>query len=113
MPRIAELVARKAGIVEEIGKIQTMRKGTLSAIYQKVVHKDGEVVRKGPYYRLSRKGKNNKTVSWSIPTQEAARVQEEVDNYRHFRQLTDEYVDVCEELATLSASQSQDDAKKN
>jgi hypothetical protein len=108
-----ELAARRAEILEEFNRMGGMRKGVLNATYQKVTHKDGEVVVRGPYYRLSRKGENNKTLSWSIPTTEAERVQTEVDNYRRFRRLADEFVNVCDEMSVLEHSQPQDDAKKN
>jgi hypothetical protein len=90
-----------------------MRKGTLNATYTKVTHKDGEVAVRGPYYKLSRKGKGNKTLSWSVSTEGAEHVQAEVDNYRRFRQLADEFVEVCEKISLLSQAQPQNDAKKN
>jgi ABC-type sugar transport system ATPase subunit len=113
MSETAELSVRREAILKEIGEIQIMRKGVLNAIYQKVTHKDGEVVVRGPYYKLSRKGENNKTLSWSVPKDRVERVQEEVDNYRRFRRLAEEYVEVCEEMALLEGPQSRDDAKKN
>jgi hypothetical protein len=108
-----ELAKRRGEILQEFNRMGDMRKGVLNATYQKVTHKDGEVVVRGPYFRLSRKGKNNKTLSWSIPTTEAKRVQAEVDSYRRFRQLADEFVNVCDEMSALSHSRIQDDAKKN
>ncbi|MDR1603653.1 MAG: YdiL family protein, partial [Gracilibacteraceae bacterium] len=63
MLQLTQLTARRDEIVEEIGRIQSMRKGVLNATYQKVPHKNGEVAIKGPYYVLSRKGAGGKTVS--------------------------------------------------
>jgi hypothetical protein len=111
MSQLAELVKRRDEIIEDISKIQSMRKGTLNATYTKVTHKDGALAVRGPYYKLSRKGKNNKTQSWSVLAKDAELVQEEVDNYRRFRKLADEFVEVCEEISLLS--QPQDDVKKN
>ena len=105
------LSERRKEIIAEIEDIQSMRKGVLNTTYQKVTHKDGEVATKGPYYVLSRKGKGNKTVSKTIPAKDASRVQEDVDNYKRFRQLTDEYVDVCERLSLLKEEDG--DTKKN
>jgi len=105
-----KLSARRKEILAEMEGIQRMRKGVLSATFQKVAHKNGEVAIKGPYYILSRKGKGNKTVSKTIPAKDAPRVQQDVDNYKQFRQLTDEYVDVCEQLSLLEEDEG---AKKN
>lgn len=113
MPRMENLTARRSGIIEEMEGIRTMRKGVLNATYRDVTHKDGEVVTNGPYYKLSRKGENNKTISWSIPASDVAAVQADVDNYKRFRELSDEYVDVCEQIALSADSCEADGAKKN
>ena len=106
-----KLSARRKEIIAEMEGIQSMRKGVLNTTYQKVPHKNGEVAIRGPYYILSRKGKGNKTESKTIPAKDAPRVQQEVDNYKQFRQLTDEYVDICEQLSLLK--EEGDDTKKN
>ena len=106
-----KLSARRKEIIVEMESIKSMRKGVLNMTYQKVPHKNGEVAIKGPYYVLSRKGKGNKTISKTIPAKDAPRVQQDVDNYRQFRQLTDEYIDVCEQLSLLK--EEDDDTKKN
>jgi hypothetical protein len=113
MTRTAELSARRSEIIEEMGRIHAMRKGTLNATWKDVAHKDGEVVRKGPYYVLTNKAPGGKTQTLSVAPQDAERVQAEVDNYKRFRQLADEYVDVCDEMSVLSCPQPQGDAKKN
>jgi hypothetical protein len=111
---MAELTVRRNEIVDQIRGIQSMRKGTLNATWRNVTHKDGEVVVKGPYYKLSRKGVRNKTFSWSIPTTQVETVRAEVDNYKKFRELADEYVDVCEQISSLSQTQKeQNGVKKN
>lgn len=110
--QLAELAARRCEIVEEISGIQRMRKGVLNATYQKVAHKNGEVAVKGPYYVLSRKGAGGKTVSRSVPAAEAPRVQQEVDNYKRFRKLSDEFVEICEKVSVLNGT-AEDECKKN
>ena len=65
----------------------------------------------GPYYVLSKKGTGNKTVSERIPATDAPRVQEKVDNYKRFKQLTDEYIEVCERLSEFT--DIEDEGKKN
>lgn len=111
MSLISDLYARRNKIIEEISELQTMRKGVLNATYQKVAHKDGEIVVKGPYYVLTRKGKTGKTVTKSIPAEDVPHIQQEVDNYKKFRALSDEFVNVCEELSL--AHGDGDEIKKN
>jgi len=111
MPEIYQLTARRREIVEEIGRIESMRKGTLNERYNRVMNKKGEEVLNGPYYVLTKKGSGNKTVSEPIPSKDAPRVQEEVENYKRFRQLADEYMDVCEKLSEFTVDE--DEGKKN
>jgi hypothetical protein len=111
MRSILDLSARRNKILGEISELQTMRKGVLNATYQKVAHKDGETVVKGPYYVLTRKGDKGKTVTQSIQAEDVPRIQQEVGNYKRFRQLSEEFVEVCEELSLIN--EEGDDAKKN
>jgi len=111
MPELYQLAARRREIVEEIGSIRSMRKGTLNERYNKVTNKKGEEVLNGPYFVLTKKGAGNKTLSEPIPAPDAPRVQMEVDNYKRFRQLADEYMDVCEKLSQFAAND--DEGKKN
>ena len=86
---------------------------TLNHKYQEVKLKNGDVVMKGPYYVLTKKGAGNKTVSKSIPAAEAPHVQGEVDNYKRFRELSDEYVEVCEEISIIKhGGECEDEVKK-
>ena len=107
----AILAVRRSAIVSEINNLKRMRKGVLNTQYQEIKHKNGDVVKKGPYYVLTKKAPGGKTVSKSIPAVDAQRIQEEVDNYKRFRELSDEYVDVCEKLSILS--ENDDEGKKN
>ena len=111
MPELYQLNSRRRRIVEEIDEIKSMRIGTLSERYNKVKNKKGEEVLNGPYRILTRKGPDNKTISENISDKDAPRIKEEVDNYKRFRQLTDEYADVCEKLSQLAGSE--DKGKKN
>ena len=111
MPTAAQLTARRMEIIGEIGEIKSMRKGNLNTKYQKVRHKSGEVVEKGPYYELTKKGSGGKTIAQSVSANDAEHIKAEVDNYKRFRQLTDEYIDVCEQVSLLA--DSDDEGKKN
>jgi hypothetical protein len=111
MSSTAQLTARRIEIIGEITDIKSMRKGVLNEKYQKVRHKSGEVVEKGPYYELTKKGTGGKTIAQSVSAKDAERIKAEVDNYKRFRQLSDEYVEVCERMSLLA--ECDDDAKKN
>lgn len=111
MSSLFQLAVRRHEIIEEIEMIKSMRKGTLNKRYNKVKNKKGEDVLNGPYYVLTKKGAGNKTVSDPIPATDAPRVQEDVENYKRFRQLADEYVDVCERLSQFT--NDEDEGKKN
>jgi hypothetical protein len=110
---ISELILKGESIIAEISTIKTMRKGTLNATYTNVKHKDGKVVKRGPYYVLSYKIAGNKTASYRVPVGEAEHIQQEVDNYRRFRSLSDEYAVICDQVSRLIDAQFEDDAKKN
>ena len=112
MTTLTQLIARRCEIVGEIDEIKSMRKGVLNAKYQNVAHKNGEVVVKGPYYALTKKASGGKTIYQAIPARDVPRIQKEVDNYKHFRQLSDEYIEVCEKISLLAENQN-DEGKKN
>jgi hypothetical protein len=111
MPEILRLTARRQEIIGEFNEITSMRKGTLSTRFNKVVNKKGEEVLNGPYYVLTKKGEGNKTISEPITAADAPHIQSEVDNYKRFKQLSDEYMDVCEMLSQFA--KIEDDVKKN
>jgi hypothetical protein len=114
MAGLAWLATRRSEILDRINRITRMRKGVLNTKYQEVKHKNGDVAVKGPYYVLTKKGPGGKTISQSVPAKDAPRIREEVDNYKMFRELADEYVDVCEQITVLAENgDTSDDAKKN
>jgi hypothetical protein len=106
----SQLNARRLEILDQISKIKTMRKGSLNAKYNEAVTKSGEVARTGPYYVITGKGPGNKTISKSISTADVPHIRQEVNNYKEFRRLTDEYIEACEKLSLLEGAC---DAKKN
>ena len=109
MTNLLHHALRRCEIISELNEIKSMRKGSLNSKHQNVKHKNGEVCVKGPYYELTKMGTGGKTVSQSVPANEVNHMQKEVDNYKRFRQLTDEYVEVCEKISILIGS---DEKKK-
>ena len=108
--KLSELLERRINICNEISEIETMRRGTLNEFYYNSTLKDGTVKKRGPFYNITYSG-NRKTVSKSVPKKDVERMKEETDNYKRFRELSDEYVDVCETIALLTYTD--DEAKKN
>jgi hypothetical protein len=111
MSKLSKLYAKRGHVAKSIGEIHRMRKGSLNSFRQKVVHQDGEVVMKGPYYTLTKKVSGGKTITQSIPASDVPRIRQEVENYKKFRSLADEYIEVCEGIALLESGDG--DAKKN
>jgi len=106
-----ELSERRIKICNEISEIETMRRGTLNEFFYNSTLKDGTVKRRGPFYNITYSSKAKTTVSKSVPKKDIEQIREDTENYKKFRELTDEYAEVCEMIAVLSYSE--DEAKKN
>ncbi|MDR3348557.1 MAG: hypothetical protein LBO03_02955 [Acidaminococcales bacterium] len=111
----SSLEKRRKELIQRISGIEVMRCGNLNMRHNKIKRKNGEIIINGPYYNLTRKDANGKTISQTIPTSEAERIKEEVENYRMFKKLCDEYAGICEQIAIVKASlgNSDDECKKN
>lgn len=106
---------KRKEILSKISGISTMRKGVVSDYYVKTKLKGGGTKDNGPYYSLTSKGPNGKTVGENIPSDLVDHVKAETENYRLFRELSDEYINVCVQQSTsMSPSAVEaDKAKKN
>jgi hypothetical protein len=116
MLKKAQLEERRAAILNKISGIKSLRKGTINEQYISVKHKDGEDVKKGPYFIITKKGPGGKTETMSIPADKLAFFENEVANYKEFRVLADEYIQICEQISVLSEGDEPRDgerAKKN
>ena len=111
MVNLSGLTARRSEIVEQMSGIKSMRKGVLNAKFQTIKYKNGAEAVKGPYYVLTKKAPGGKTISQSVSAADAPHVQEEVDNYKMFRELADEYVEVCEQISIMT--DISEESKKN
>ena len=110
---LRSLDARRIEIIRKMSEIKSMRKGTVNEQYKSIRHKNGETVAKGPYYVLTHKASGGKTVSEAVPSSNILYMRQEVDNYKEFRELTNNYIDVCEKMSTLYHAAEKEDAKKN
>jgi hypothetical protein len=99
---LSRLLERGALIREAIAGITSMRRGTLNEIFHYQKLKDGTMARRGPFYNITFKTAGNKTVTTAVPKKDLERIRGEVENYKSFRVLCDEYIDVCEKISSLS-----------
>lgn len=88
--------------------IDRLRRGSLSKQFFK--SRRGHAARRGPYYVLQGFLRGKK-FSERIPQDQAAQVEQDVDNYRRFQALAEEYVTVSDQITRLQ-DRSQD-SKKN
>lgn len=88
--------------------IDRLRRGSLSKQFFKAP--PGQAGRRGPYYVLQGFFRAKK-FSERIPAEEAPRVQAQVDNYRRFQTLAEEYVTLTDQITQLESQNA--DGKKN
>jgi pyruvate carboxylase len=112
MNRIEQIEARRREILLEMGKIRSMRRGTLNEQYLGVPHKGkSEPVLRGPYYVLSRR-EGDKTVSKRLKSEsELDQAREDIKTRKWFKELCREFEELTEELGELSRA-SEEELKK-
>jgi hypothetical protein len=84
----------RESILEELGSITQMRRGTLSEQYVERSAPNGGTVRFGPYFKFQiwQDGRNQ---TRSVTADEALLLREDIDNFHRFEQL-------CQQLAQLN-----------
>jgi hypothetical protein len=105
---LTQLTERREQILNAVAGITSMRRGTLNEVYRHQKLKDGTVATRGPFYNVTTKAANNKTVTVAVPKSDLDLVRLEVQNYKDFRALSDEYIDVCEHISLLTRSSDKD-----
>ena len=111
MSILQKLEQKRLGILEKIGSIRFMRRGTINEQYLPVKQKGKQPLLRGPYYVLS-KNEDGKTKSQRLKKNEMEQVRQDVEAYREFQKLSKEYVDVTEALALQERSADGTDAVK-
>jgi hypothetical protein len=106
---------RRKDILSRMSCISSMRKGVISDYYVKTKLKCGDTKDNGPYYSLTSKGPNGKTVGEKIPSDLVEFIKAETENYKLYRELSDEYISVCvqQSISISPNSVEADKAKKN
>jgi len=90
-----------------------MRRGTVNEYFYNSTLKDGTVKRRGPFFNIMVSAGGNKSISQSVSKKDVDRIKQYTDNYRRFRELTDEYADVCDKITILTDLENADEANKN
>ena len=93
---LSQLQHRREQILQEMGSIDRVCRGHLSEQFFKST-KGGKTVQRGPYHVLQRwfQGKN---LCERVAPDQLEPVRRGVEGYKRFRQLADEFVDVCEQI---------------
>jgi hypothetical protein len=115
MDAILQLDGRRKALLAEMGTITHMRIGSISEQRQKTRLVSGKVKENGPYTVLTYRGPNGKTKTERILPEVQARVAEQVKNHARFKELTGEYVKLCDQMARLQDGDvaESERAKKN
>lgn len=104
------LRSRRKEILEELGSLEHIRRGSVVEQYVDSVHKDGSCVRRGPYPLYSYK-EEKKTVSRRLRNPEQVqRHRQQIQGFRRFQELVAELVSLGEQLCEAEGKAS--DVKK-
>jgi hypothetical protein len=104
-----DLLQKRQSILGHMQSIDRLRRGSLSKQFFKSPP-SAPAARRGPYFVLQGFFRGKK-FSRRIPQEQAAQVEQDVDNYRRFQTLAEEYVTVSDQITRLQ-DQPQE-SKKN
>lgn len=99
---------QQQGLLQQLQAIAPLRRGSLSQQFFKSPGRSA--TRRGPYYVLQGFFRGKK-FSERVPRDQAAQVRQDVDNYRRFQSLAENYVTVSDQLTRLQDQRP--DSKKN
>ena len=108
-PNLDALLQERQALVQQMQSIDRLRRGSLSTQFFKP-HPPGSTPRRGPYCLLQG-FLHGKKFSQRIPQDQAAQVEEDVENYRRFQRLAEDYVTVSDQITRLQDQRP--DSKKN
>lgn len=107
-PTLDALRQKQQGLLQQLQAIERLRRGSLSQQFFKSPGRPA--TRRGPYYVLQGFLRGKK-FSERVPQDQAAQVRQDVDNYRRFQALAEDYVTVSDQLTRLQDQSL--DSKKN
>jgi len=98
-PNLDDLLQQRQSILLQMQSIDRLRRGSLSTQFFKS-HPPAPAHRQGPYYVLQGFFRGKKFSERIAPAQ-AAQVKQDVENYRRFQTLAEEYVTVSDQITRL------------
>ena len=104
-----DLRSQRDAVVAQMKQIDHLRRGSLSRQFFKT-RRRGKTVQSGPYFVLQCFFKGKKC-SERIPVSQAEEVEKQVENFRFFNRLAEEFVTLSDQITQLECSAS--DGKKN
>jgi len=106
--QLDSLLQKRTMLLKEMQAIDHLRRGSLSKQFFKP--RPGQTDQRGPYFVLQGFFRGKK-FSQRIPAQQAPQVQAQVDNYRRFQTLAEEYVTLSDQITQIQSPEA--DSKKN
>ncbi len=102
MNTVEKIDRKRKEILQQMGEMRSMRRGTINEQFFEVGQKGKMApVLRGPYYVLSRR-EGKKTVSKRLTSQEELeRVRQDINAQKRFRELCREYEELTERLGQL------------
>ena len=100
MNTVKEIEARREEILGELRMFRSLERGTINAHYVPVKRRNGKMVKKGPYYVMSRR-ESGKTVGYHLSEKDLSRARRDVEAHHRFRTLCQEYEELTERLGAM------------
>lgn len=104
---IDSLRQKRDSVLRDMQAIDRLRRGSLSKQFFKAA--PGQSALRGPYFVLQGFF-HGKKFSERIPAEQIPQVQEQVDNYRRFQTLAEDYVTLSDQITRL---EQDSESKKN
>jgi hypothetical protein len=97
-PNLDALLEKRQALLQQMQSIDRLRRGSLSKQFFQSDPPGPPA--QGPYYVLQCFF-HGKKCSQRIPQDQAAQVQQDVDNYRHFQTMAEEFVSLSDQITRL------------
>ena len=93
---IEQLSTQREALIAQLQSIDRLRRGTLSSQFF-LKKQGGKTVAQGPYFNLQGFHKGKK-FNRHIPADKAQEVQQHVDNFKRFQELSDQCVTITDQI---------------